>query len=166
MIEQSLYDEIDGRNLAFSPDSSHLVYSARRGRKWFVVFDGKEQNPYDEIIRDRFRFSPDGSRFAYVAMTGKKYVAVVDGKEGGQYEGNSAVTFSPDSKHLAYAVQIHEREYMYVIDGIGAHHYYLIVPYAGMWDSADTFHYLVLRPVDVSRDSVGLYLVEEKIVAD
>ena len=79
--EQRLYDEIDDRSLDFSPDSSHLVYTARLGKKWFVVFDGKEGKQYEGALP--VIFSQDSKHSAYPAIVADfNLVMVIDGKEG------------------------------------------------------------------------------------
>ena len=81
--KQPLYDEIDDRSLAFSPDGSHLVYTARLGKKWFVVFDGKEGKQYEGALP--VTFSQDSKHSAYPAIVGDfDLVMVIDGREGGR----------------------------------------------------------------------------------
>jgi len=54
-------------------------------------------------------FSPDCTRTAYRAVNygenppaGNKWFVVIDGEEGDEYQTADEVTFSPDSKHVAY----------------------------------------------------------------
>lgn len=43
--EEESYDEIETRNLRFSPNSQRLAYSAYKGYRQAVVIDGKEETP-------------------------------------------------------------------------------------------------------------------------
>jgi len=52
------YDGIVEGSLIFSPDSKHLAYVAVRGKRWFVVVDGKEGKEYDGIAKGTPVFSP------------------------------------------------------------------------------------------------------------
>ena len=78
-IDPSLY--IPG-SFTESPDSKQVAYTARVGKKQFVVVDGKEGKQYDKIGEGTPIFSPDSKRVAYAAKVGKKCFVVVDGKEG------------------------------------------------------------------------------------
>ena len=56
------YDGISIGALAFSADSRHLAYAARRGDHWRIVVDGREQQPFDGI--GALRYSPDSAHLA------------------------------------------------------------------------------------------------------
>jgi len=106
----------------FSPDGRHLAYAARRGKQEFIVLDDAEQQMYDELYHPPM-FSPDSKRLAYVARRKRptdppprrsrypreprfpRRFVVDNGREGRVYEMVSRLTFSPDSKHLAYLAQ-------------------------------------------------------------
>jgi len=121
-----------GPNFLFSPDSQHFAYVTYEGNlhtppneaglKWAVVLDGVKGKLYDDIA-EGFAFSPDSKRFAYQVKQGDLCFAVIDGAESkiqnralwfrgqprrvgwrDQYPHVGTFVFSPDSKHLAYAV--------------------------------------------------------------
>lgn len=107
-----LYDWI-GR-YSVSKTGEHVIYLAKSGENWFIVRNGKEGKPYSDIEGGLdIVFSPDGTRVAYVASqegANRGYHAsnkprvfvVVDEKEGKKYRQIRKLTFSPDSKRLAY----------------------------------------------------------------
>ena len=76
-----------------------------------------------------------------------KWVVVVDGKEGKAYDGVSIPTYSPDSKHLAYAAQS-QGKWMVVVDGKeAAGRFSAIVKGATLVFTDNThFHTMVLDP--------------------
>jgi hypothetical protein len=87
----------------FSPDSQHVAYAASvRGRRAFMVIDGKEGATYYRILSDqdlRPHFSPDSKHFTYRAEDElHKFILVVDGQE----VDHSMPIYSPDSAHTAY----------------------------------------------------------------
>jgi hypothetical protein len=49
---------------AFSPDSQHFAFSARKGRDWVVVLDGTELAPFGSGVTPPV-FSSDGQKVAY-----------------------------------------------------------------------------------------------------
>jgi Tol biopolymer transport system component len=85
--------------LAFSPDGTRLVYSARQGEEYFLVED-------DKIITKGMSpvFSPDGRRLVYKYLKGSGWVVVVDNWEGEKFDNIdiSSLVFSPDSSSIAY----------------------------------------------------------------
>jgi hypothetical protein len=78
---------------------------ARKGKKFFVVQDGRVHKEYDQIGKDTPIFSPDSTRLVYKAFKGARWMVVVDGVEGKPYENMSTPFFSYDSKHLVYFAQ-------------------------------------------------------------
>ena len=94
-----------------SPDSRHVAYLARAGKKHVVVVDDKEQRQYDRIEKDSLLFSPDGQRVAYVARDAKKRFVVVDEREEKHYDGieEGSLIFSPDSRRVGYVARVGER---------------------------------------------------------
>ena len=109
-------------------DGQRLAYVLKRGNKVQVVCDGKAQPAYDVV--KWLKFSPDGKHLAYAAgkqmpgaatppralLPGRWYV-VHDGTEGRAYEGwIRNLTFSSDSKRLAFAVETGANDFV-VCDG-------------------------------------------------
>jgi hypothetical protein len=104
------------KSFRVSPDSKHVVYVAKVGRKWSVVIDGKEGKQYVAIGTIPI-FSPDGKRVAYVAEVDRKWFVVVDGKEGKRYDFlGTTLIFSPDSKRVAYVAKEGDKKFV-VVDG-------------------------------------------------
>src|SRR6266581_6965744 len=98
----------DARRVAYAAGAGGKKYDATTGKgKLVAVIDGQEAGkPYDSLggtSLGEIIFSPDGKRLAYVASNSGKWFVVVDGKEGKKYDGLvSALSFSPDSRHVVY----------------------------------------------------------------
>jgi hypothetical protein len=93
-----------GGGVAFTPDSSKLVYLAHSANKYFVVTGEDESDAYDTI--PDFTFSAQGN---HVAWSGLKTTApmsgvTIDGKTEltERYVAIDAFDFSPDGSHYAY----------------------------------------------------------------
>jgi len=100
--EGKVYDHVIG--IVFSPDSTRVAYFARSDDKWIAVIDGLEGKQYDSMMgTTTVIYSPDSKRVAYRAIAGDKVAVVVDGEESLYFNAGSPI-FSPDSKHLAYAI--------------------------------------------------------------
>ena len=118
------YDQINW--LSFAPVGHHFAYSAGRkggttGYDSFVVDDGKAGKIYSQGCGPAV-FSPDGNHVAYVGSVyskgltpievqeGKKtpqnMCVVLDGVEQKHFAKIDQLTFSADSKHLAYLAGI------------------------------------------------------------
>ncbi len=78
------YDGIAIGALAFSADSRHLAYAARRGKHWRVIVDGREGPPFDGIAS--LSYSADSAHVAYAAQRGRSWHVVVDGKAGPAFD--------------------------------------------------------------------------------
>jgi S1-C subfamily serine protease len=118
-------------HITFSPDGKRLGYRlvSVPGR-WRVVVDGAEDKEYRstgglswELVQASapFIFSPDGKSVAYRAANdaGEQFV-VLDGVEGKKYASVGLLTFSPDSRRLAYAAvrtSGGKRRMLVVVDG-------------------------------------------------
>jgi hypothetical protein len=90
-----------------SSDGRHCVTVEPENGKFRVYVDGKPGPSYDSISEARAFVSPDGKRWA-VHFTHEKSgrFLVLDGKRvpGATWlAGSDGVTFSPDSRHYAYA---------------------------------------------------------------
>ena len=91
-----------------SPDGRRVGYFVEAGDGWAAVIDGQQGKGYEWTIIDdqrstsRLVWSPDGSRVAYIGRADGKEFAVVDGQEGKPYDGVSSLTFSSDSRQVAY----------------------------------------------------------------
>jgi len=100
-IDGKQYDFID--TFVFSPDGTHVAYSAREGNKSFIVLDGIEGKPYEPKWLGSPVFSPDSNHLAYLAADEKDIFVVVDGVEKEKLGSSvSDLMFGPDSKRLTY----------------------------------------------------------------
>lgn len=111
------YDGIAIGALAFSPDSRHLAYAARRGKYWRVVADGREAAPFEGIAS--LTFSANSAHLAYAAQLGNTWRAVIDGRAGPAFDALLAntLTFGGDAgTHVGY-VATRGAAYHAVIDG-------------------------------------------------
>lgn len=89
--------------IVFSPDGQKVVYSAGRGGKEHVFFEGSRGTSYDKV---KFLIlSHDNRRIAYVARSEGKEFIVVDGVEGKRYRAVDDPVFSPDSRVVAYGAE-------------------------------------------------------------
>jgi WD40 repeat protein len=121
----------------FSPDGSHIAYTAQDLNGWMVVVDDEKGEYYHDITIDSVVFSPDSSRIAYVAQTVSgeelkesgeqlteaetsydRFVVVTDGEAGKEYRGigMNSLTFSPDSTKVVYAGFTPDREAFIVLN--------------------------------------------------
>jgi hypothetical protein len=102
----------------FSPDSGHVIYSAKKDGKWAIMLDGKAGPSFSDSVYAVF--SPDSSRLAQVTRNGRIYTVGLDGQTGPQltvWSGHAIrPVFSGDSKHFAYCGMA-GRDFVTVIDG-------------------------------------------------
>lgn len=105
--KKKYYDE--AAELTYNKGGTLYAYAARKGRKIFVVVNGKEGPAFDQVIKPQF--SPDGRRLVYLARKGdKRFVVVADanGKTVRQHPGYERVfdpVFTADGKSVAYGVK-------------------------------------------------------------
>ena len=115
----------------FGPDGRHVAYAIRRAKKMVVELDGKTIGKECDLIDMKgVFFSPDGKRTAYWTKDGDDWRVVVDGVAQNAYprkrvpmgpDNMEPITFSPDSKHVAYpAGQVA------VIDGVETERYNVV----------------------------------------
>lgn len=117
----------------FSSDFSRVAYKVELpGGKRAVKLDGKIGPAFPQVDNGSMMFSRDSRRFVYVASNGDGQPAsatvVLDGQPGETYERVSALTFSPDSSHLAYIADRAGKERV-VLDGTPRPEYDSIDPY-------------------------------------
>jgi len=111
----------------------------------YVVVDGQEQKNYRWVMN--ITFSPNGERVAYSAgiMGGYGDCVIVDGVEGRRYISQdpyanlkiSPPIFSPDSKHVAYVVEMKDKGWVVVDEVEGRHYDEIRKETIGGWDKWD-----------------------------
>jgi hypothetical protein len=116
----------DGEHMTpmfFSDDGQRMAYVAHEGDQLLVVVDGVPGPAFaavpDMVGGERLIFSRDGKHVAGVFIRpGKEHdrVVVLDGVPGKDYDNVFGVTFSPDSRRLAYHA-VRGREHFVVVDG-------------------------------------------------
>lgn len=123
--ESKEYNEIVS-DPVFSPNGKRFVYGVRQLKNYFLIIDGQEKS-YSFIPTD-ITFSPDSSQYVYIAQTvaansgtpgNLTHTLVLNGQEQDWPVGKSYnifPTFSPDSKHLAYAAE-RDGKFFVVTDG-------------------------------------------------
>jgi hypothetical protein len=147
-----------------------------------VVVDGKEHKEFD-LVASRSgmggtqegipQFSPDSKHVTYTAG-GKDVVVVRDGIASGSYVGAGALTFSADSKHLAYiACRRNGRDLQYVVvrDSKPGKAYRTVLcdrPGDGLAFSSDGQHlaYAVVSRVSAKPGDVGYRLIVDGAESD
>ncbi len=184
--EGKQYD-IVGSTLTFSPDGQRLAYVAGSGSKQEVVIKDaagqqpeQEQQQFDGVGRGTLLFSPDSKRLVYVAGVGTgtpqagspqasvtKQFIVLDGAVQKQYDGiaRNTVTFSPDSKRLAYAASVGagaDTKQFVVLDGKEGKQYDVAAKGGIIFTGPNDFYYLGVRNIlDLRLGNV--YLVGQRM---
>jgi len=135
--------------VTFSPDGNLAAYVASIGDTAFVVTEGVAGRRFPTIGDLSLCFSPDGSRLAYLAAAnaeGSRCFVVVDGETGPECDVVipawrkpqattlvertdyvTGITFSADSRHVAYAA-VDGRKWFMVIDGQAGPPYDTLAP--------------------------------------
>lgn len=111
-------------NPLFSPDGKHIAYAAQLTNPWreLVVLDQKEGPTFEHLIEDdNLKFSPDSSKLTYLAWPKQnqraQYIMVNNGREHVVLMGGEKWrSFSPDSKHLAYAFETEQKKKTILVD--------------------------------------------------
>jgi Tol biopolymer transport system component len=113
-IEQ-YYDEV-GEFVSYTRDGSHYAYTAKRGGKSFIVFDGTEGEPFDQVADPDLAVT--GRSLAYAAKSGESAFILFNGRrlENEAYELIRPPDLSPDGRRVAYEAKKKGR-WHYVIDG-------------------------------------------------
>lgn len=97
-------------NLTFSPDSKHIAYVA----DGHVFLDRVPVKGPEGIVKSTPLFSPDSQHLVYVVDQDGKQSIVADGVSGKQYDKIGTITFSPDSKRLAYRAKAGKNWFMVI----------------------------------------------------
>jgi WD40 repeat protein len=116
-IEGKPYEAIISA-VKFSNDGRHVAYVASHTtHDAFVVVDGIEHEQYPFVTAPVF--SPSSQGFAYRAHKPTGDVLVLNDVEGPTFKAidPTSITFSPDSKHLAFKVVAGNKEFI-VLDSV------------------------------------------------
>jgi hypothetical protein len=165
------YTEI-GPEMKFSADGQHFVYFAReesrdrKESKFYMVMEGRV-TPLGDAPAKAFTFSPDGKHWAMACGGGKPGLLVlVDGKTIGtyydlelpsNYDSDSAILFSPDSRHVAFRSVAEDKSCSVVVDGVEQKINGRFLFNTGMiFDSPTHLHGLGLRGEQIFRFEVDL----------
>jgi hypothetical protein len=99
----------EAAELVYNKDGSCHAYTARSGKNWFVVLNGREGPAFDRVVTPRF--SPDGTLLTYRARNNGKRFLVVSDLNGKiismqpNYEMVFPQVFTSDGKSVAYGVK-------------------------------------------------------------
>src|SRR3990172_2947025 len=117
----------------FSPDSQHLLYPAKRGKKWVAVVDGEEQGPeMNEIwLGDLWagvQLLVTGLPWAhfhhqvgpiYVGRVDQGWSLIISGRAGPEFGAVSwPVFWGGDERHYTYA-GASVKDIMHGVQGVG-----------------------------------------------
>ena len=155
-VEGRVYDRV--AMLKFSPDGQKVAYVANQKGQQFIVINGVEGLKYPASGRlwvSDIMFSPDNQRVAYmVPLRGPfKLKVVTDGHESKEYNRINIFhftpdTFSPDSRHIAFAASL-GRRWRVVVDGVEGKVYDGIVGLK--FESSDLLRYIALENNQILR---------------
>jgi len=116
------YDTVYKGTLTFSLDGKRLAYVVGKEGQRTVVLDGVEGTPHADILVATLRFSPDGNKLAYAAqIESGKWAVIVNGQAGAGFDyigGFTGVTWSPDSKRVAYGALLN-KQWAAIVDDTG-----------------------------------------------
>ncbi|MCW3116854.1 MAG: WD40-like Beta Propeller Repeat [Chitinophagaceae bacterium] len=117
-VDSREYDYVGYGIPFFSPDGTHMAYSARdfATNLASVIFDGKTGPNYNAIPEISLVFSSNSKHFAYGAQTDNDWLVVADGKPQEKYTQVDNIQYSPDGKHLTYKVKKGEK-WTVIVDG-------------------------------------------------
>jgi WD40 repeat protein len=98
------YDQIDPRDLRFSPDGRHFAFRATRAAQQFIELDGREIGPFQDVLG--LTFAPDQQLlYGYMTRQNGRWIVTCGQHQSAAYErvsGARGITFSPDGKTWTY----------------------------------------------------------------
>ncbi|MGN6368328.1 MAG: hypothetical protein ACTHN5_08725 [Phycisphaerae bacterium] len=105
------FDGVVEQTFTLSPDHRHYAFAIARGNQAFIIRDGQQKplGPYESVGAGTLAFSPDSQHLAYGIRNKMRWHAAVDGKIGTRdFSALCAcpITFSPDSKTVAFQAQL------------------------------------------------------------
>ena len=116
-VEHPAFDWIVNQAVSFSPDSRHVIYQARTGRRTQMVLDGLEQAFYDSI--DYWMVSATGGKIAAAVQRENAAFVVLDGSEGRQWQRVRLGALSQTGEVLAYVGTENDEERVMIGDSRG-----------------------------------------------
>lgn len=151
--ENGLSATVDRCVVGFTPDGKHFVI---RATSQDIRIDGiavPSTHRLDKELSRPVEFCPDGSSYAYEAAVvplGQRSIVVRDGKEIHSFEfaiRSNGVSFSPDSRYVAYVVAHGPLNAAIAVDGQEALSVYDFLPYKSriVFDSPQSLHTIALR---------------------
>lgn len=109
-VKGEAYDAI--KELIYSPDSKAYAFTAKKGKSWFVVMNGK---PGPGMTTFSSRCTAWTRRLAYMAQKGRSFIVEAE-KEGPWCDVVTIPIFSPDSRRVMYMAKKGEKWSIF-IDG-------------------------------------------------
>ncbi|HUO09201.1 MAG TPA: hypothetical protein VM008_12920 [Phycisphaerae bacterium] len=104
-----VFDGVVDVSFVVSPDRRHFAFAVARGNQAVLMRDGKAVGVYESIGAGTLAFSPDSEHLGYGIRRKMRWHAAVDGQIGtADFSGMCVcpVTFSPDSKNVAFQAQL------------------------------------------------------------
>ena len=122
---------INPGNLAISPDSKKITYTAKIGKKFFAFMNDEISQAYDYITPPFF--SQDGSHYVNIYSIKNnndnlKLRVKIGNKDSNLYDDIFDFIFSPDNNHFAFKAKI-DNKYIVVIDWKESRKYDLVTKY-------------------------------------
>lgn len=103
-------------NFMFSPDGKRYALTARLNGKYLPIVDGAvlgDANGYE--MASVPTFSPDSKRVAFISVKDGEMSVVEEGVAGPAYKQIGRLTFSPNSRSIAYVVRTEQNQWRYVV---------------------------------------------------
>ena len=135
----------------FSPDSRRIAYQASRSPKRAETYSDmaiENQNWYGKYQDSSFlgesTIESSNGRGYYNLKKGGRQLVVVDGKAGMEYDGVAGLSFSPDSKLVAYAALRAQKQYV-IVDGQSSPAYDDVGDLSPVFDADGLLEFLAIR---------------------
>ena len=137
----------------FSPDGDRIAYQASRSPKRKETYSDiaiENENLYAKYavipfptLGNSTEDRPGGRGYFNLKKAGRQ-LAVVDGKAGMEFEGVAGLTFSPDSRHVAYAALRGQKQFV-ILDGQPSPAYDNVGDHSPVFDPDGSLEFLAIR---------------------